>query len=536
MNLYKHSMILPSVPNLKDVNEKFENGTASLGKESFTFITQIGSGAFGKVYKVSSKITNKLYALKVLSKNQLNHLKLIDQLRNELSIFARCNHENIIRLFGAFEDQHYIYMIMELANDSNLFNKLKKAKKFSEKVAYEYLKDIIQALIYLHSQHPVILHRDLKPENILIHDGRCKLSDFGWSNVDAEFRNTFCGTPDYLAPEMILGSGHTEKLDIWTIGILMFELLHGKPPFSPKERIEDQRMMQKIIEKNILKGEIEFSDELSTEAVDCIKQLLNSQESLRPSARDILELPFFKKQGNTGKPELKGPGSNPGVSTNLDDQSTKETLTKRLNEYKQRMDILSQYNKKLLSQYELAESAQKITKRELDVERSRVKKLQEECAILKSLHADPANSKSQSVDEVANLKLLNSHKTEVGRYLFRRTQHIDRAVDEFFQDFVVEKQSALNPPSHLDALMKLECVFREYIKYKNIVEDKKLYNPYGGETKGAEPSRSDPRKGREEVRKLSPLITGSGSESAIRLDKGTAEFLDALEKYFKTDN
>ncbi len=105
------------------------------------------------------------------------------------------------------------------------------------------MADVLRAMNYLHSQKPPILHRDIKPENILIHNSQLKIADFGWSNVDDEIRNTFCGTPDYLSPEMILGTGHNEKLDIWTLGILMFELLHGRPPFSPKNHIKDRRLM-----------------------------------------------------------------------------------------------------------------------------------------------------------------------------------------------------------------------------------------------------------------------------------------------------
>lgn len=101
------------------------------------------------------------------------------------------------------------------------------------------MSKVIESVEYLHSLSPPILHRDLKPENILINSKDLKIIDFGWSNVNDDFRNTYCGTPDYLCPEMIMGTGHNEKLDIWTLGVLMFELLIGTPPFTPKERIKD---------------------------------------------------------------------------------------------------------------------------------------------------------------------------------------------------------------------------------------------------------------------------------------------------------
>ncbi len=95
------------------------------------------------------------------------------------------------------------------------------------------MRDLLEALDYLHTRNPPILHRDIKPENILFSTEGLKLADFGWSNTQDFLRNTYCGTPDYLSPEMILGSGHNEKLDIWSLGILMYEMLHGKSPFRP---------------------------------------------------------------------------------------------------------------------------------------------------------------------------------------------------------------------------------------------------------------------------------------------------------------
>jgi len=104
------------------------------------------------------------------------------------------------------------------------------------------MKNVVDAITYLHSMSPKILHRDLKPENILISGDKIKIIDFGWSNQNDDFRNTYCGTPDYLSPEMIMGTGHNEKLDIWTLGILMYELLSGTPPFTPKVKISDKRI------------------------------------------------------------------------------------------------------------------------------------------------------------------------------------------------------------------------------------------------------------------------------------------------------
>jgi aurora kinase len=95
------------------------------------------------------------------------------------------------------------------------------------------MRDILSGVAYIHALKPAIIHRDIKPENILICGNTLKIADFGWSGIHNKVRNTYCGTPDYLSPEMILGTGHNEKLDIWCCGILTYELFHGKTPFTP---------------------------------------------------------------------------------------------------------------------------------------------------------------------------------------------------------------------------------------------------------------------------------------------------------------
>lgn len=279
---------------LTSLNKNFQNGE-SLKKESFNFLSELGKGSFGKVYKVSSVSTNSLYALKVLSKNQISTLKLMPQLKNEISLLARCNHQNIIKLYSAFEDKDYIYLIMELASDGSLFHRLKQEGKFNEHHTANYMTDVIRAIQYLHSLNPPILHRDLKPENVLICNDKLKIADFGWSNVDDSYRNTFCGTPDYLSPEMIKGIGHNEKLDIWTLGVLMYELMHGRPPFSPTDKGRDRRMLQKMIEDNILNGNIVFDHSISQEAREAVTVMLNPEPKLRPEAKELFNLEYFKK-------------------------------------------------------------------------------------------------------------------------------------------------------------------------------------------------------------------------------------------------
>lgn len=122
-----------------------------------------------------------------------------------------------------------------------MYSRLQAVGKYDEKLGAQvndmleqYAYDVFKAVDYLHNQNPPIIHRDIKPENILFSQGHLKIADFGWSNLKDKVRTTFCGTPEYLAPEMLMEKGHNEKLDVWTLGVLLYEILVGEPPFTPK--------------------------------------------------------------------------------------------------------------------------------------------------------------------------------------------------------------------------------------------------------------------------------------------------------------
>jgi serine/threonine protein kinase len=476
-------MFIPNNKELLEKNASFENGAQSLSRDSFTFLSSLGSGSFGKVYKVSSRTTNQIYALKVLSKNQIASLKLTDQLRNEITILSRCNHENIIKLFAVFEDKGYIFLVTELANDSSLFSKLRKSKKFSEPTAAGYMADIIQALIYLHSQKPIILHRDIKPENILLNNGRAKIADFGWSNTDQDFRNTFCGTPDYLAPEMINGTGHNEKLDIWTIGVLMFELLHGCPPFSPKEKPSDSRMMQRIIEKNILGGQIEFDSSVSSEARQVITAVLNPNQTARPSAKELLDFEFFKKYAKT----MTRSGSDANLNAMNSAPSTVEVMTLRskLRDMEIRNEGLVNSNKNLNDLLESKESLFRTlrtenedlknrlfkAKEELSSQISANEKLTSENAALRT-SGSPAGPQNVEylLSELKRYKHELSKSEENTQYLFKRTKALSTKVSDFYLRHIVSQE--LNQTqdfvlSYESTLAKLDAIFEDYLRQKN---------------------------------------------------------------------
>ena len=167
-------------------------------------------------------------------------------MQKEIIILIRCSNENIVKLYAVYDDSENINLLTEFFPGKTLFYHLVQKSRLDEAETRQLMIPIIQSVAYLHSQNPPILHWDLKPENILYFQGKVKIIDFGWSSENNDFRNTYCGTIDYLSPEMILGTGHNEKLDIWTLGILMYELLYGRPPFSPRIKSKDQNLNQKI--------------------------------------------------------------------------------------------------------------------------------------------------------------------------------------------------------------------------------------------------------------------------------------------------
>lgn len=158
--------------------------------------------------------------------------------------------------------------------------------------------DVFKAVAYLHAQDPPIIHRDIKPENILFYGDKLKVADFGWSNMkNNKVRKTFCGTPDYLAPEMILESGHNEKLDVWTLGVLTYELIVGKAPFSPSKGIKNQKLANRELEKNIMKRVPAFPKHVSKEAMNLIMALLQKNPKFRPDCKEALSHAWFQNKG-----------------------------------------------------------------------------------------------------------------------------------------------------------------------------------------------------------------------------------------------
>jgi serine/threonine protein kinase len=252
----------------------------------------IGEGAFGQVFKVRHISTSTLYAIKVVSKAKILERNMTEQLKREVRIMYSLNHPNIIKLHNHFEDDSNVYLIMELAEGGNLFQRLCKFRNFDERNAAQYLREVALAVQYLHSQDPPIIHRDIKPENIFLDaTGRSKLGDFGWSSVYDSERCTYCGTLEYLAPEMIDRIGHGLKLDMWNLGVLLFEMLVGEAPFRSKSQTE--------LFNKIKACKIGFPKNFSLNAKDLVRKLLKTTAEERINVNGLLEHPWMKENPPT---------------------------------------------------------------------------------------------------------------------------------------------------------------------------------------------------------------------------------------------
>lgn len=261
----------------------------SLSLKDFLPIKQkksLGRGAYGEVQLVQHISSKNLYALKVIKKRTLNRSGTLKIIHREISVQKKLIHPNIIRLYGNIEDTESLYLILEYAEKGNLFHYIKKKKLLCEEEAFHYFTQVCFSINYLHEQD--VIHRDLKPENILLtSNSMAKICDFGWCAEGIEERTTYCGTLDYMAPEIVLRNRYTNKVDIWALGVLLYEMTHGYPPFNAKNDSEKSKLIKQSV--------INFSDRISTQCKDLLTLLLQENPNNRPSVITMLKHPWFSK-------------------------------------------------------------------------------------------------------------------------------------------------------------------------------------------------------------------------------------------------
>ena len=258
----------------------------------FNLLKELGAGSFGRVLLVQHKITQAKYAIKAIDKRNQANYEERRYFRREIEIMYRVHHPNVVKLFGHFEDNTYCYFIMEYIPGGNIYSLVPKnnIRQITTQQIASIMKDVISAVYFLHHMHPKIVHRDIKPENVLLDQGMvAKLTDFGWSNYmqgDMK-RTTVCGTPVYLAPEIINNQGHDEHVDIWCIGVLLFELMAGYSPWQGND--------VQTVKYNISRLKIQWPRDMDRDAADLISRILKYNPEERISLSQMLLHPFFTK-------------------------------------------------------------------------------------------------------------------------------------------------------------------------------------------------------------------------------------------------
>lgn len=259
-----------------------ENVQGKIGVGDFDILRVVGKGAFGKVFLVRKKGNCKgngsnndgIYAMKVMRKDTIIKKNHVDYMKAERDILTKVAHPFIVQLRYSFQTKSKLYLILDFINGGHLFYHLYRQGIFSEDQARVYAAEIVSAVSHLHNCG--IVHRDLKPENILMDaDGHVVLTDFGLAKeIDESSRsNSLCGTTEYMAPEILLSKGHNKDADWWSVGVLLYEMLSGQPPFTHANR--------KKLQERIIKEKVKLPPYLSTEAHSLLRGLLQKEPSKR---------------------------------------------------------------------------------------------------------------------------------------------------------------------------------------------------------------------------------------------------------------
>ncbi|XP_065161237.1 aurora kinase C-like [Atheta coriaria] len=267
--------------------------------DDFDIGKPLGRGKFANVYLAREKTSKFIVAIKVLFKASIQETHNEHQVRREIEIQTHLRHPNILRMYGYFHDESRVYLILEYAPKGALYKSLLQQpnQRFDDAQAAKYIYQMSDALLYCHSKK--VIHRDIKPENLLLDSkGDLKISDFGWSvHAPSSRRTTLCGTLDYLCPEMVKGETYNEKIDLWSVGILTYELLVGKPPFETTNYDDTYARIMSV--------NYRFPDFVCEEARDLIRGLLVVNPEGRMDLKSVLKHPWILK--HVKPEEIPGP-------------------------------------------------------------------------------------------------------------------------------------------------------------------------------------------------------------------------------------
>ncbi|BEI86593.1 hypothetical protein CcaverHIS002_0608800 [Cutaneotrichosporon cavernicola] len=294
--------------------------------DSFELLKVIGKGSFGKVMQVRKRDTLRIYALKTIRKAHIVSRSEVTHTLAERTVLAQVNSPFIVPLKFSFQSKEKLYLVLAFVNGGELFHHLQREGKFNETRSRFYAAELLLALEHLHGFN--VVYRDLKPENILLdYTGHIALCDFGLCKLNmstGETTNTFCGTPEYLAPELLSGHGYTKCVDWWTLGVLLYEMLTGLPPFYDENTNDMYR--------KILNDPLRFPEEVGPEARSLLIRLLDRDPSRRlgvNGAQEIKDHPFFSRHIDFKKLMQKKipPPFKPAVASAIDTSNFDEEFT-----------------------------------------------------------------------------------------------------------------------------------------------------------------------------------------------------------------
>lgn len=301
-----HISVPKELKHLLDTKDKvYDQYSREFGTSKYTLFEICGVGISSIVRRCVNKQTGQQYAVKIIDisgeKSEDFHTEQTKrETMREINILRMCSgHPNIIQLHDSFQTPTFIFLVFELCKQGELFDYLTQVVTLSEKRTRVVIKQLLEAVEFIHSKN--IVHRDLKPENILLDDNmNIKLSDFGFATVlgpDEELTE-LCGTPGYLAPEVLAVSmyedvsGYRHEVDMWAIGVIMYTLLCGAPPFWHRKQMQ---MLRMIMHANYSFGTPEW-DDISQPPKDLISKLLVIDPKVRLTATEALAHPFFKRE------------------------------------------------------------------------------------------------------------------------------------------------------------------------------------------------------------------------------------------------
>uniref|UniRef100_A0A8C4SB22 Calcium/calmodulin-dependent protein kinase 1Da n=1 Tax=Erpetoichthys calabaricus TaxID=27687 RepID=A0A8C4SB22_ERPCA len=260
-------------------------------KKMFEFKEILGTGAFSEVVLAQEKTTGKMFAVKCIPKKALKGKE--SSIENEIAVLRKIKHENIVALEDIYESPNHLYLIMQLVSGGELFDRIVEKGFYTEKDASTLIRQVLDAVNYLHKMG--IVHRDLKPENLLYFnpddESKIMISDFGLSKMEGtgDVMSTACGTPGYVAPEVLAQKPYSKAVDCWSIGVIAYILLCGYPPFYDEN---DSKLFEQI-----LKAEYEFDapywDDISDSAKDFISRLMEKDPTKRYTCEQALRHPWI---------------------------------------------------------------------------------------------------------------------------------------------------------------------------------------------------------------------------------------------------